>query len=66
VPGSRRRLRSPSVDVERLLSEDRQRVWHPYAPMPARVPPLPIVAAEGVCLRLADGRELWIQRAHET
>src|SRR3954447_13434688 len=53
-----RRLRSPSVDVERLLSEDRQRVWHPYAPMPALVPPLPIVAAEGVCLRLADGREL--------
>jgi adenosylmethionine-8-amino-7-oxononanoate aminotransferase len=35
------------VDVERLLSEDRQRVWHPYAPMPALVPPLPIVAAEG-------------------
>src|SRR3954468_21498341 len=56
--GGIRRLRSPSVDVERLLSEDRQRVWHPYAPMPARVPPLPIVAAEGVCLRLADGREL--------
>ena len=53
-----RRLRSPFVDVERLLSEDRRRVWHPYAPMPALVPPLPIVAAEGVRLRLADGREL--------
>jgi adenosylmethionine-8-amino-7-oxononanoate aminotransferase len=26
--------------------------------MPARVPPLPVVAAEGVRLRLADGREL--------
>jgi adenosylmethionine---8-amino-7-oxononanoate aminotransferase len=46
------------VDVERLLSEDRQRVWHPYAPMPALVPPLPITAAEGVSLRLADGRDL--------
>jgi adenosylmethionine---8-amino-7-oxononanoate aminotransferase len=46
------------VDVERLLSEDRQRVWHPYAPMPALVPPLPIIGAEGVSLRLADGREL--------
>ena len=33
-------------------------MWHPYAPMPALVPPLPIVAAEGVRLRLADGREL--------
>ena len=53
-----RRLRSPFVDVERLLSEDRRRVWHPYAPMPALVPPLPIVAAEGARLRLADGREL--------
>jgi adenosylmethionine---8-amino-7-oxononanoate aminotransferase len=53
-----RRLRSPFVDVERLLSEDRRRVWHPYAPMPALMPPLPIVAAEGVRLRLADGREL--------
>ena len=30
------------MDVERLLSEDRQRVWHPYAPMPALVPPLPL------------------------
>ena len=45
--GRTRRLRSPFVDVERLLSEDRQRVWHPYAPMPALEPPLPIVAAEG-------------------
>jgi adenosylmethionine---8-amino-7-oxononanoate aminotransferase len=46
------------VDVERLLSEDRRRVWHPYAPMPATIAPLPVVSAEGVRLHLAGGREL--------
>jgi adenosylmethionine-8-amino-7-oxononanoate aminotransferase len=45
----------PAAD---LLAADRAHVWHPYAPMPAAVTPLPVVAAEGVRLRLADGREL--------
>jgi adenosylmethionine---8-amino-7-oxononanoate aminotransferase len=43
---------------ERLLASDRERVWHPYASLPAAQPPLPVVSAEGVRLRLADGREL--------
>src|SRR6185436_10822701 len=43
---------------DELLELDRGRVWHPYGPMPAVVPPLPVVSAEGVRLRLADGREL--------
>jgi adenosylmethionine---8-amino-7-oxononanoate aminotransferase len=33
-------------------------VWHPYGALPAAIAPLPIVSAEGVRLRLADGREL--------
>jgi adenosylmethionine-8-amino-7-oxononanoate aminotransferase len=33
-------------------------VWHPYGALPAAVPSLPVVSAEGVRLRLADGREL--------
>jgi adenosylmethionine-8-amino-7-oxononanoate aminotransferase len=33
-------------------------VWHPYASLPASFPALPVVSAQGVCLRLADGREL--------
>jgi len=37
---------------------DRRLVWHPYGPMPAAAPPLPVVGASGVRLRLADGREL--------
>ena len=41
-----------------LLELDRRRVWHPYGPMPAATPPLPVVGASGVRLELADGREL--------
>jgi len=37
---------------------DRRLVWHPYGPMPAATPPLQVVEASGVRLRLADGREL--------
>jgi adenosylmethionine---8-amino-7-oxononanoate aminotransferase len=45
-------------DWERLLAIDRERVWHPYGALPAALPQLPVVSAEGVRLRLADGREL--------
>jgi adenosylmethionine---8-amino-7-oxononanoate aminotransferase len=41
-----------------LLKLDRLHVWHPYSPMPAAEPSLPVVSASGVRLRLADGREL--------
>jgi adenosylmethionine-8-amino-7-oxononanoate aminotransferase len=43
---------------DELLELDRHRVWHPYGPMPAANAPLPVVSAEGVRLKLADGREL--------
>ncbi|GAB3114376.1 adenosylmethionine--8-amino-7-oxononanoate transaminase [Streptomyces calidiresistens] len=46
----------PSVDD--LLALDREHVWHPYAPMPGTVPPLPVTSARGVRLRLADDTEL--------
>jgi adenosylmethionine-8-amino-7-oxononanoate aminotransferase len=41
-----------------VLALDGRHVWHPYAPMPAASEPLHVVSAEGVRLRLADGREL--------
>jgi adenosylmethionine-8-amino-7-oxononanoate aminotransferase len=41
-----------------LLELDAQHVWHPYGPMPGRVPPLLVSSAAGVRLTLADGREL--------
>ncbi|MFC0545222.1 adenosylmethionine--8-amino-7-oxononanoate transaminase [Kutzneria chonburiensis] len=43
---------------DELLALDRAHVWHPYAPMPGRIDPLVVTDAEGVRLRLADGREL--------
>ena len=41
-----------------MLQIDQARIWHPYAPMPGAVAPLPVVAAQGVDLTLADGRTL--------
>src|SRR3954451_112989 len=46
------------ADWPALLDADRRHVWHPYGPMPGRAQPLPVVGADGVRLRLADGREL--------
>ncbi len=43
---------------EELLAADAAHVWHPYAALPPAVPPYLVEAAEGVRLRLADGREL--------
>jgi len=44
---------------EELLALDRAHVWHPYASLPASAPPpLLVESAQGVRLRLADGREL--------
>ncbi len=33
-------------------------MWHPYGALPAAQPQLPVVSAQGVRVRLADGREL--------
>ena len=41
-----------------MLAFDREHVWHPYGALPGAQAPLPVVSAEGVRLKLADGREL--------
>ena len=41
-----------------LTALDRAHVWHPYAPMPGTRDPYVVESAEGVRLRLADGRAL--------
>jgi adenosylmethionine-8-amino-7-oxononanoate aminotransferase len=46
------------MDPADLLALDARHVWHPYAPMPAKVPSLLVTEASGVRLTLADGREL--------
>jgi adenosylmethionine---8-amino-7-oxononanoate aminotransferase len=53
-----RGLEALLADWGELLALDREHVWHPYASLPAPVDALPVIAAEGVRLRLADGREL--------
>jgi adenosylmethionine---8-amino-7-oxononanoate aminotransferase len=45
-------------DPADLVRLDRAHVWHPYGPMPGRSDPYLVDSAEGVRLRLADGREL--------
>jgi adenosylmethionine---8-amino-7-oxononanoate aminotransferase len=45
-------------DWDALRAFDREHVWHPYGALPGAVAPLPVVSAEGVRLKLADGREL--------
>jgi adenosylmethionine---8-amino-7-oxononanoate aminotransferase len=49
---------NPDAAWDSLLALDRTLVWHPYAALPPAAPSLPVVSAEGVRLRLADGREL--------
>lgn len=41
-----------------LLDADRRVLWHPYTSLRPAVDPLPVVAAEGEFLHLADGRRL--------
>lgn len=44
--------------ADHLSRSDAAHVWHPYEAMPARVAPYLVVAADGVRLRLADGRQV--------
>ncbi|MDQ7015364.1 MAG: adenosylmethionine--8-amino-7-oxononanoate transaminase [Gammaproteobacteria bacterium] len=41
-----------------MVRRDRAVVWHPYSAMQSEQPLFPVVSAEGVYLRLADGRRL--------
>ena len=41
-----------------LLARDAAHAWHPYTQHGLGVPPLPVVAAEGAWLHLADGRRV--------
>ncbi len=46
------------TENENWIDFDRQHVWHPYSAIDADQPVFPVVSAQGVRLRLADGREL--------
>jgi adenosylmethionine-8-amino-7-oxononanoate aminotransferase len=57
-PPSRRDELPTGAKWQRLLALDREHVWHPYGGLPAAQGALPVVSAEGVRLRMADGGEL--------
>ncbi len=47
----------PTVN-DKLLAIDSEHVWHPYSAIGAGLPVYPVLSAQGVRLKLADGREL--------
>jgi adenosylmethionine---8-amino-7-oxononanoate aminotransferase len=51
-------LMSSPLSTEQLLAIDKAHIWHPYASMTDAPPSYPVVSAEGVRLKLADGSEL--------
>ncbi|MES9941867.1 MAG: adenosylmethionine--8-amino-7-oxononanoate transaminase [Candidatus Thiodiazotropha sp. 6PLUC2] len=45
-------------DSDDWITFDKQHVWHPYSSIGADLPVYPVVSADGVRIKLADGREL--------
>jgi adenosylmethionine-8-amino-7-oxononanoate aminotransferase len=48
----------PQQKINELLDIDHHHIWHPYSAMHSDVPVYPIISAQGVRIRLADGRQL--------
>ncbi len=48
----------PQQKINELLDFDHHHIWHPYSAMHGDVPVYPIISAQGVRIRLADGRQL--------
>ncbi len=46
------------MDAQQLLALDSAHVWHPYSAIGAALPIFPVASANGVRLKLCDGREL--------
>lgn len=49
---------TPPLTTEELLEYDRKHLWHPYTSITEPLPVYAVESAEGVRIRLADGREL--------
>jgi len=48
----------PQQKINQLLDIDHHHIWHPYGSMHTDIPVYPAIAAQGVRIRLADGRQL--------
>ena len=46
------------LDADTLLASDREHLWHPYTSMTAPTPTRVVTGADGVRLRLGDGRDV--------
>ena len=51
-------MSNDALTTDQLLALDREHVWHPYASMTNTNPVYPVQSANGVRLKLTDGREL--------
>lgn len=51
-------MTSDSKQTPNWIDQDKQFVWHPYSAMHSDNPIFPVESADGVRLKLADGREL--------
>ena len=47
-----------NMTLDKLLAIDHEHIWHPYSAMHSDAPIYPVAAAEGVRLKLLDGRVL--------
>ena len=47
-----------STQIQSEIDLDRTHIWHPYSAMHSDMPVYHVASAEGVRLRLSDGREL--------
>jgi adenosylmethionine-8-amino-7-oxononanoate aminotransferase len=48
----------PRQKIDDLLNRDHHHIWHPYSAMHSDVPVYPVISAQGVRIRLADGSQL--------
>jgi adenosylmethionine---8-amino-7-oxononanoate aminotransferase len=51
-------MTTPPLSSSQMLVLDKEYIWHPYASMIDAPPVYPVVGAEGVRIKLADGQEL--------
>ena len=51
-------MSSDFASTDEWLAYDREHLWHPYTSMAKPLPCYPVESAQGVRLRLSDGREL--------
>ncbi len=47
-----------NMNQEQIMALDNSLVWHPYSSIGAGLPIFPVASADGVRLKLSDGREL--------